>query len=106
MPGLELALTVTDILHPMASPGFWEVIWEEDFRAPLRDLVTQVFWLATTIVLDTVVHLSLGHSFLAVWLRDLIYEVFDILILLSLCAMAFPMGLRIIRSGMRAVRKS
>lgn len=98
---VEAALAV--ILQPMA--GFWRTIWEEDLRAPSRDLINQVFYLVVTVFLDGFSHLTLDHSTLAGWLQSTIYNVFDALTLIALTQLAFPMAIRMIRSGLRSARK-
>jgi hypothetical protein len=103
----EAALTgeLAVILHPMADSGFWKKIWEEDLRAPSRDLVNQVFYVVVTVFFDAFSKLILDHSTVAEWLRGIIYNVFDALTLIALAQLAFPMAIRMIRSAIRSARK-
>jgi hypothetical protein len=96
------------ILHPM--PGFWRVIWEEDLRAPSRDLVNQIFYVVVTVGGDAFSRLALEHSTVPEWLRGMIYDVFDVLSVIALAQLAIPMAIspmaiRMIRAGFRAARK-
>jgi hypothetical protein len=89
----------------MPERGFWRAIWEEDLRAPSRDLVNQIFYLAVTVLLDGFSHLLLDRSMLPSWVRDLIYQVFDMLTVIALIQLAIPMGVRMLRSGYRSLWK-
>lgn len=96
---------VPGILLPVAEPGFWKAVWEEDLRAPSRDLVNQVFYVVVTVAFDAFSKLGLGHSTVSKWLQDIIYNVFDCLTLIALAQLAFPMAIRMVRSGIRSATK-
>ena len=89
----------------MAPRGFWATVWEEDLRAPTRDLVGQLFYVIVTVFLDTFSRLALDHSGVEQSIRDLTYEVFNGLTILALANLAIPMALRLLRSTFRAVRR-
>lgn len=95
--------SASDILRPMGEPGFWKVIWEEDLRAPSRDLVNQVFYIVVTVGGDAFSRFALDHSTVPGWLRSMIYNTFDALSVVALAQLAIPMALRMIRSGLRAL---
>ena len=54
---------------------------------------------------DAVSRFALEHSTVPEWLRSMIYDVFDALSVIALAQLAIPMVLRMIRSGLRAVKK-
>jgi len=85
--------------------GLWRKVWEEDLRAPSRDLINQLFYLLITAFLDGASHLALDRSLIAPWLRKGIYDAFDGLTLLALVQLVLPMGVRMIRSTWRSVKK-
>lgn len=93
------------ILRPMPPRGFWETVWKEDLRPPFRDLVSQLFYIVVTVSLDGFSHLVLDRSLVPAWLRDVIYNVFDFLILLALAQLAIPMTIRMVRSLLTSMRK-
>jgi hypothetical protein len=86
--------------------GFWKAIWNEDLRAPSRDLVNQVFYVLVTTSGDAFFRLALGHSTVSQWLQEIIYNVFDGLTLIALAQLAIPMAIRMIRSGVRSAKRN
>jgi hypothetical protein len=104
--GRQFTEQVAVILRPMAEPGFWKPIWNEDLRAQCRDLVNQLFYLVTTISFDAFSRLALERSMVADWLRNVIYTVFEGLTLLALAQLAIPMALRMVRSISKSSSKA
>ena len=96
------------ILRPMATrpASFWKEIWEVDLRAPVRDFINQVFFLVLMVGSDSIAHVALSHSQLDQWLQDMIFLVFNGLSVIALATLAFPMGLRMIRSGLKRAKGS
>jgi hypothetical protein len=86
--------------------GFWRVVWDEDLRAPSRDLVNQVFYVLVTVAFDAFSHLALDHSTVSRWLQEIIFNVFDMLTLLALAQLAIPMAIRMVRSGIRSAKNN
>lgn len=85
---------------------FWNAIWKEDLRATVRDLISQMFFVVVTVLLDSVDHALLEPSGVEAWLKSLIYAVFDGLTVVALGTLAIPMAVRMVRSGAKAaVRK-
>jgi hypothetical protein len=83
---------------------FRRIIWEEDLRAPTRDAIGQIFYIAVAALLQ-LIGKALDLVGMASWLQILIHWVFDGLLVVALINLAIPMAFRMIRSIVASVWK-
>lgn len=94
--------TVGEVVQ--APRRFWETVWRDDLRAPFRDFISQLFFLALTGVLQVAGRI-LDLTGMPLWLQHMVTSLFNFLTVEALAVLVIKIGLGIVVSLFR-VNKS
>jgi len=84
--------------------NFWKELWADRLRAGTMDSLSQAYFLVTTVLQGFGKLVDLAK--VTAWVGSFIHEVFDILTVLAVCALAIPMTWRMCIGAIGAFRTS